>query len=127
MQLIRDRKEAREKKGDDQRIPLLAVSGYDAMASIEEQRSIRGNEDDGPFVHNHRPAGTAFRRARQGLGIEDLHFHDLRHEGKSRLSEAGCEIQQVALVIGHKDWKMLRRHTHLEPETPHAIAANRAA
>ncbi len=127
MQLIRDRKDPREKKGNDQRIPLLAVSGYDAMALIEEQRSIRGNEDDRIFPYNHRSAGTAFRGACQDLGIEDLHFHDLRHKGASRLFEAGFEIQQVALVTGHKDWKMLRRYTHLKPETLHAIAANRAA
>jgi integrase len=97
------------------------------MALIEEQRSIRGNEDDRIFPYNHRSAGTAFRRACQDLGIEDLHFHDLRHEGTSRLFEAGFEIQQVALVTGHKDWKMLRRYTHLKPEALHAIAANRAA
>lgn len=41
MLTIRDRKDPREKKGNDQRIPLLAVSGYDAMALIDEQRAIR--------------------------------------------------------------------------------------
>lgn len=127
MQMIRDRKDPREKKGNDQRIPLLAVSGYDAMTLIEEQRAIRGNEDDRIFPYNHRSAGTAFRRACQDLEIEDLHFHDLRHEGTSRLFEAGFEIQQVALVTGHKDWKMLRRYTHLKPEALHAIAASRTA
>jgi len=127
MQLIRDRKDPREKRGNDQRIPLLAVSGYDAMALIEDQRAIRGNEDDRIFPYNHRSVGTAFRRACQELQIEDLHFHDLRHEGTSRLFEAGFEIQQVALVTGHKDWKMLRRYTHLKPEALHAIAATRAA
>jgi hypothetical protein len=30
-------------------------------------------------------------------------------------------------VTGHKDWKMLRRYTHLKPEALHAIAASRAA
>jgi hypothetical protein len=33
----------------------------------------------------------------------------------------------VALVTGHKDWKMLRRYTHLKPEALHEIAANRVA
>lgn len=51
---------------------------------------------------------------------------DLRHEGTSRLFEAGFAIEQVALVTGHKDWKMLRRYTHLKPESLHAIAASRA-
>ncbi|RVC42576.1 site-specific integrase, partial [Mesorhizobium sp. M4B.F.Ca.ET.088.02.2.1] len=53
--------------------------------------------------------------------------HDLRHEGTSRLFEAGFTIEQVALVTGHKDWKMLKRYTHLKPEELHAVLANRAA
>jgi integrase len=56
------------------------------------------------------------------LKIEDLHFHDLRHEGTSRLFEAWFTIEQVALVTGHKDWKMLRRYTHLRPEALRKIA-----
>ncbi|WP_421930905.1 integrase [Phenylobacterium sp.] len=127
MLTIRDRKDPREKKGNDQRIPLLSVSGFDALALIEEQRAIRGNEDDRIFPYAHKSAGTAFTRACQDLKIEDLHFHDLRHEGTSRLFEAGFEIQQVALVTGHKDWKMLRRYTHLRPEALHAIADKKAA
>lgn len=127
MLTIRDRKDPRNKKGNDQRIPLLAVSGYDAMALIEEQRSARSNADDRIFPYVHKSAGTAFTRATRDLKIENLHFHDLRHEGTSRLFEAGFSIQQVALVTGHKDWKMLRRYTHLKPEALHAIANTRAA
>jgi integrase len=119
MLLIRDRKDPRAKKGNDQRIPLLAVSGYDAVALIEEQRAIRTNEDDRIFPYVHKSAGTSFTRACRDLEIEDLHFHDLRHEGTSRLFEAGYRIEQVALVTGHKDWKMLRRYTHLRPESLH--------
>lgn len=127
MLTIRDRKDPRQKKGNDQRIPLLAVSGYDALALIEEQRSRRGNEDDRIFPYCHRSAGTAFTRACKELEIVDLHFHDLRHEGTSRLFEAGFAIEHVALVTGHKDWKMLRRYTHLKPEALHAMAASRVA
>ncbi|HMO30291.1 MAG TPA: tyrosine-type recombinase/integrase [Enterovirga sp.] len=71
--------------------------------------------------------GTAFRRGCCDLEIDDLHFHDLRHEGTSRLFEAGFTIEQVALVTGHTDWKMLRRYTRLKPEALHALAAARAA
>ena len=122
MLTIRDRKDPREKKGNDQRIPLLAVSGYDAMALIEEQRAIRGNEDDRIFPCNHKSVTRACRMLR----IEDPHFHDLRHEGTSRLFEAGFRIEQVSLVTGHKDWKMLRRYTHLKPESLHYFAPRAA-
>lgn len=127
MLMIRDRKDPRQKKGNDQRIPLLAVSGYDAAALIEEQRAIRTNEDDRIFPYVHKSAGSSFTRACCDLEIEDLHFHDLRHEGTSRLFEAGYRIEQVALVTGHKDWKMLRRYTHLRPESLHGLAAARSA
>jgi site-specific recombinase XerD len=40
----------------------------------------------------------------------------LRHETASRLFEAGYQIPEVALVTGHKDWKMLRRYTNLKAE-----------
>lgn len=127
MLLIRDRKDPREKKGNDQRIPLFAATGYDAWALVEEQRAIRSNADDRIFPYNGRSVGTVFHRACDTLGIEDLNFHDLRHEGTSRLFEAGLAIEQVALVTGHKDWKMLRRYTHLKPEALHAMFKPRAA
>jgi len=88
---------------------------------------IRSNDDNRIFPYHHESAGTVFTRACRALEIEDLHSHDLRHEGTSRLFEAGFQIHQVALVTGHKDWKMLRRYTHLKPEALHAIAAARAA
>lgn len=127
MLTIRDRKDPRAKKGNDQRIPLLSVSGFDALALVEEQRSLRANDDDRIFPVNHKSVSTLFTRACQKLAINDLHFHDLRHEGASRLFEAGFAIEQVALVTGHKDWKMLRRYTHLRPEALHSLAAARAA
>lgn len=119
---IKDRKDPRDKKGNHQTIPLLAVSGYDATALIEEQRLSSGGNRDHIFPYNGKSVGTAFRRACRDLKIVDLHFHDLRHEGTSRLFEAGFSIKQVALVTGHKDWKMLRRYTHLKPDSLHAIA-----
>lgn len=125
--LIRDRKDPRRKVGNDQRIPLLSVSGYDPCALIEEQRQLVGRRSNRIFPYNGRSVGTAFRRVCRGLDIDDLHFHDLRHEATSRLFEAGFSIEQVALVTGHKDWKMLRRYTHIRPEKLHAIAVLNAA
>ena len=46
-------------------------------------------------------------------GVEDLNFHDLRHEGVSRLFEMDWDIPRVASVSGHRDWNSLRRYTHL--------------
>lgn len=64
------------------------------------------------FPDNGKSVGSVFRRQCRELKIEDLHFHALRHEGRSRLFEAGFTIEQVALIADQKDWKMLRRRTH---------------
>lgn len=56
---------------------------------------------------------ASFTRACKLLGIEDLHFHDLRHEGASRLFELGKTIPQAAMVTGHRSWASLQRYTHL--------------
>jgi integrase len=48
------------------------------------------------------------------LDIEDLHFHDLRHEACSKLFELGTlDIMEVAAISGHKSLSMLKRYTHL--------------
>lgn len=41
------------------------------------------------------------------LGIEDLHLHDLRREGVSRLLEQGFTKEQVKVFTGHKDSRMV--------------------
>jgi integrase len=56
---------------------------------------------------------SAFTKACKILGIEDLHFHDLRHEGISRLFEMGRTIPQVAAISGHRSWSSLKRYTHI--------------
>ncbi len=126
MLVIRDRKDPRKKSGNHQKIPLLSVSGYDALALILEQENHTGGSRGRIFPYSGRSIGTAFRRQCSRLTIGDLHFHDLRHEGTSRLFEAGFTIEQVALVTGHKDWKMLRRYTHLKPERLHSLGSKAA-
>jgi integrase len=77
--IVRDRKDPREKGGNDQKVPLLSATGYDGWEILEEQRRATKSVDR-VFPHNSRSAGTAFRRACKELGIKDLRFHDLRHE-----------------------------------------------
>ena len=55
-------------------------------------------------------------RACRRAGIEDLRFHDLRHEATSRFFEKGLNVMEVASITGHKDLRMLQRYTHLRAE-----------
>ncbi|MNN56776.1 Tyrosine recombinase XerC [compost metagenome] len=68
---------------------------------------------DEVFPYNSRSISASFTRACHFLQIEDLHFHDLRHDGVSRLFEKGWDIPRVASVSGHRDWNSMRRYTHL--------------
>jgi site-specific recombinase XerD len=36
----------------------------------------------------------------------------LRHEATSRLFEQGLQVQEVAAITGHTDWRSLKRYTH---------------
>jgi integrase len=65
------------------------------------------------FPYTPEAIGAAFQRACKFLGIDNLHFHDLRHEGVSRLFEAGWNIPHVALVSGHRSWASLQRYAQL--------------
>jgi len=56
-------------------------------------------------------------RACERAGIQDLKFHDLRHEAVSRLFETGkFNTMEVASISGHKSLQMLKRYTHLNTE-----------
>jgi integrase len=58
-----------------------------------------------------------FTRACRAANVGDLHFHDLRHEGTSRLFEKGLSMMEVSAITGHKSLSMLKRYTHLCPDT----------
>lgn len=59
---------------------------------------------------------SAWDRLTQRAQITDLHFHDLRHEAISRFFERGLSVPEVALISGHRDFRMLFRYTHLKAE-----------
>ncbi len=49
------------------------------------------------------------------LGIEDLHFHDLRHHAITKLFHLGTlDMMEIAAISGHKSLSMLKRYTHLK-------------
>lgn len=48
--------------------------------------------------------------------LEDVHFHDTRHEGASRLAEKLSNVLELSAVTGHKDLRMLKRYYHPRAE-----------
>jgi integrase len=103
--LIRDMKNPGEKIGNDVwcDLPPEALQIVISMPKTSDEI----------FPYSTDAIGASFTRACQFLGITDLHFHDLRHDGVSRLFETGLSIPQVASVSGHRAWSSLKRYTHL--------------
>ena len=68
------------------------------------------------FSYQPSSLSKAFLRLCRKHGLENLHFHDLRHEATSRFFEKGLSPVEVATITGHKDTRMLMRYTHLRAE-----------
>ncbi len=98
------------KNGHPRTIPLSRKA-----LSILILRTRHGRSQ--PFPHTTNAVKLSWRRAVQRAGIEDLHFHDLRHEAISRFFELGLSVPEVALISGHRDPRMLFRYTHLKAES----------
>jgi integrase len=111
--VIRDRKDPRNKQGNHQTVPLLP----DAWAIVEP--IIAERKTGFLFPYDGRSVSASFTRACTALGIEDLHFHDLRHRAAAQFFRMGLGIPQVALLTGHKTWAMLRRYTSIKPQDVH--------
>lgn len=103
--LVRDMKHPGEKIGNDVWCNLVP----EAMALIEAMPRT----DKEIFPYNPGTISRNFTVTCKLLGIDDLHFHDLRHEGISRLFEIGWDIPRAATVSGHRSWTSLKRYTHI--------------
>lgn len=104
--IVRDMKNPGEKIGNDVRTTLTP----EALQLIDLQPKTK----DRIWPYNSDSVSASFTRACAFLGIADLHFHDLRHDGISRLFELGWNIPHVAAVSGHRSWTSLKRYTHIK-------------
>lgn len=123
---IRDRKDPKKKAGNHQDIPLLG----NAFAIIKRQprkRLADGSLDPRIFPFERSSFCNFFTIVCRSAGVKGLHFHDLRHEGISRLFEQGFTIPEVCKVSGHKNWETLRIYTHLSDSLHDGPIAHRRA
>lgn len=98
------------KNGTKRDVPL-SVRARDALVRL-------GAQPKGTiFKYSARGLKSTWRYMLAKLRIEDLHFHDLRHEAVSRLFELGSlDMMEVAAISGHKSLSMLKRYTHLKAQ-----------
>ena len=50
-------------------------------------------------------------RATARAALDDIHFHDLRHEEATHFFERGLNVMEVVNLTGRKNLRMLRRYT----------------
>lgn len=58
-----------------------------------------------------------FRAAREAVGMEWLHFHDLRHSAASQMINSGVDLYTVGAVLGHKSAQSTKRYAHLATDS----------
>ena len=63
---------------------------------------------------NAATVSTYFTRACSHLGIEDLRFHDLRHEAATRYAEDGFSIPKLQTITLHESWNTLKRYVNFK-------------
>lgn len=97
------------KNGTVRRVPLSSVA-------LEVLRALPRRLDGLVWDVRADTVTRSFIRACKRAAIEDLRFHDLRHEATSRLFEKGFNPMEVSAITGHKTLQMLKRYTHLRAE-----------
>lgn len=95
------------KNGADRVIPLSPA----ALTIIKEQRIKKGEY---VFDVSKSAVQQSWQRIMRKTGIQNLRFHDLRHEAISRFFEIGMSIAEVKSISGHKDVRQLFNYTHLQ-------------
>jgi integrase len=120
-QLIRIPQVARgaENKGVPAVLPLSkrAQNILHALHPKDEHGALEKNPDGLVFNTTANAVLCVWKRVMPIVGITNLRWHDLRHEAASRLFEKGLHPLEVASITGHKSMQMLKRYTHLKPES----------
>jgi len=126
------------KNGDSRTVPL-------SLKAIEIFKVLKHAKSEGEDVGNEPETGAVFPTSAMALRkgftrslerarekyiedcvlarrkpvagfLEDVHFHDTRHEAASRLAEKLSNVLELSAVTGHKDLRMLKRYYHPRAE-----------
>ena len=87
------------KNGTKRNVPL-------SKRAMELIGYLKGIDSKRVFTVNDASFDTLWRKLRNRCEIDDLHFHDSRHEACTRLARK-IEVLDLARMIGHKDLKSL--------------------
>jgi len=73
---------------------------------------------DGRFFPTHSEQFKVYwKQLQKWTGLHHINFHLCRHEWTSRMFEKGWDIAHVGTQGGWRDWKSLRRYTHISSKS----------
>ncbi|HAS6336143.1 TPA: tyrosine-type recombinase/integrase [Vibrio vulnificus] len=101
---VNKRKDPTDSENKTTKIVLNAAS----IAIINKMP--KGKPTDPIFPFNPKSVSTSWTKAMKALGIDDLHFHDLRATGSSELYKYGMDLYGVSKLAGHSSAKMQLTH-----------------
>ena len=79
------------------------------------QRMLKRGGDESMLIPCHENnIAKQWQKIKKQAGIDDLRFHDLRHEAATRLAEQGLTIPQIQQYTLHDDWNSLKRYVNLD-------------
>ncbi len=104
------------KNGDRRALPLVG----EAFMLLRERGRVRTLGDDRIFPPTARAKKSdslnlrdTWAKAVKAAGIENFHWHDLRHTAASYLAMSGVSLVEIAKVLGHRTLAMVARYSHL--------------
>ena len=99
------------KNSEERTVPLSPA----ALDILTEAKAIQKNSK--VFAMSADAITQAMEQARKLATIENLHFHDLRHEATSRLFEhTDLDVMEIRAITGHRNLQMLARYSHLRTQ-----------
>ena len=88
---------------------------FKALPSRLKSRWVFPSETDETPLDPKNFMSWVFVPALARAGIENLHWHDLRHTFASRLVMKGVDLRTVQELMGHTTITMTLRYSHLSP------------
>jgi integrase len=111
--------DAEKMKNDEYLGNPLSEVAFESLRSLIESDKADSSyvfHDNGEKLYD-RKVQRAFAKVVSDAGIEDFHFHDLRHCFGSYLRQNGVPLDIIVKLMNHKDSRMTQRYAHLNVES----------
>lgn len=110
----------------------VAWASGEALRLLQERAKNPHRDDDLVFSSPARSGGRTrynyddrFGDAVEAAGLEDFHFHDLRHSAATCLARAGATEQQLRAIGGWKS-NVVNKYVHLASDDVKGLLAELA-